>query len=165
MWVLVRNSPILLFPDKFRVKPYPLKQKKGGWKFAPKGLNAWACLLGKNGAFLETLETRFLATIWVLGALLYAPKACPVKFYGLECWGWALVGSDSWDIQHKLSPLLCSTATMHPASIELWPFCMNWCAESSSGALSALFEPHLSQTTAGSPSSVQAKRCQRSIFN
>jgi hypothetical protein len=30
-------------------------------KVAPKGLGAWACLLGKNGAFLETLETRFLA--------------------------------------------------------------------------------------------------------
>ena len=62
MRVLVLISPILLFPDRFRVRPYPSKQKKGGWKFAPKGLGAWACLLGKNGAFLETLETRFLAT-------------------------------------------------------------------------------------------------------
>jgi len=61
MRVLVRISPILSFSDRFRVKPYPLKQKKGV-KFAPKGLRAWACLLGKNGAFLETPETRFLAT-------------------------------------------------------------------------------------------------------
>jgi len=30
MRVLVRISPILLFPDRFRVKPYPSKQKKGG---------------------------------------------------------------------------------------------------------------------------------------
>jgi hypothetical protein len=61
MRVLVRISPILLFSDRFRVKPYPSTQKKGRWKFAPKGLRAWACLLGKNGAFLETPETRFLA--------------------------------------------------------------------------------------------------------
>ena len=53
MRVLVRISPILLFPDRFRVKLYP--------KSAPKGLSAWARLLGKNGAFLETLRTRFLA--------------------------------------------------------------------------------------------------------
>ena len=30
MRVLVRISPILLLPDRFRVKPYPSKQKKGG---------------------------------------------------------------------------------------------------------------------------------------
>jgi hypothetical protein len=58
-------------------------------------LSAWACLLGKHGAFLETLETSFLAITWVLGTLQYAPKAYPVKFYGLECWGWAAVGNDS----------------------------------------------------------------------
>ena len=62
MRVLVRILPIYLLPDRFRVKPYPSKQKIRGWKFAPKGLGAWACLLDKNGAFLETLETRFLAT-------------------------------------------------------------------------------------------------------
>jgi hypothetical protein len=56
----------------------------------------WACLLGKNGAFLETLETRFLAITWVSGTLQYAPNAYPVKFYNLECWGWAVVGIDSW---------------------------------------------------------------------
>ena len=37
MRVLARISSILLFPDRFRVKPYPSKHKKGGWKFAPKG--------------------------------------------------------------------------------------------------------------------------------
>jgi len=25
-----------------------------------------------------------------------APRACPAKCYGLECWGWAMVGSNSW---------------------------------------------------------------------
>jgi len=60
MQVLVRISPFLLFSDRLRVKPYPSKQKEG-LKFAPKGLSAWACLLGKNGAFLETPETRLLA--------------------------------------------------------------------------------------------------------
>ena len=29
MRVLVLISPILLFPDRFRVRPYPSKQKKG----------------------------------------------------------------------------------------------------------------------------------------
>jgi len=29
MRVLVRIPPILLFSDRFRVKPYPIKQKKG----------------------------------------------------------------------------------------------------------------------------------------
>ena len=61
MRVLVRISPILLFPDTFRVKLYPPKQIRGGLEFCPKGLSAWACLLGKNGAFPETLETSFLA--------------------------------------------------------------------------------------------------------
>jgi hypothetical protein len=50
---------------------------------------------GKIGAFLETLETRILATTCVLRAPQYAFKAIPVKYCGLECWGWALVGSDS----------------------------------------------------------------------
>ena len=98
MRVLVRISPIVLFSDRFRVKPYPLKQKKGGENLPIKD-SAWACLLGKNGAFLKTPETSFLAITWVSGTLEYAPKAYPVKFYGLECWGWAVVGSDSWDFQ------------------------------------------------------------------
>ena len=91
------NFTIFLFPDTFWGKPYPLQQtKRGGWKFAPKGLSAWAFLLNKHGAFLKTLETRFLATTWVSVILQYAPKACPVKFHCLECWGWAVVGSNSW---------------------------------------------------------------------
>jgi len=72
-------STIFLFPDTFCVKPYPLQQKNGGVEIAPKGFRAWACLLGKHGAFLETPETRFLATTWVSGVLQYAPRACPVK--------------------------------------------------------------------------------------
>jgi hypothetical protein len=43
----------------------------------------------------ENLKSRFTASTWVLGALHYAPKGCPVKFYGQECWDWAVVGSDS----------------------------------------------------------------------
>ena len=38
MRVLVRISPILLFPDRFRIKPYPSKQKKGGEIFPLKDL-------------------------------------------------------------------------------------------------------------------------------
>ena len=53
MQVLVRISPIILFPDRFWVKPYPSKQKKGGGNL-PLQDSAWACLLGKNVAFLET---------------------------------------------------------------------------------------------------------------
>ena len=33
--VLVRILPIHLFPDRFRVKPYPYKQKKGGKEILP----------------------------------------------------------------------------------------------------------------------------------
>ena len=62
MRVLVRISPILLFPDRFRVKPYPIKAKKGGGgENLPLKDSAWACLLGKSGAFLEILETHFLS--------------------------------------------------------------------------------------------------------
>jgi hypothetical protein len=35
-------------------------KKQVGENLPPKE-SAWACLLGKNGALLETLETRFLA--------------------------------------------------------------------------------------------------------
>jgi hypothetical protein len=35
MRVLVRISPILLFSDRFRVKPYPIKQRKRGVKICP----------------------------------------------------------------------------------------------------------------------------------
>ena len=84
-----------LFPDTFWVIPYPLQQKKGGVKFCPQRTLCVGCLLGENGAFLETRETRFPATMWVSGLLQYAPRACPVKHYSLECWRWAEVGSDS----------------------------------------------------------------------
>ena len=43
-----------------------------------------------------------LAITWVSGTLQYAPKACPVKFNGLGCWGWAVMGSDSWDLYRSL---------------------------------------------------------------
>ena len=42
MRFLVRIPPILLFPDRSRVKPYPYNKKRGGWKFAPDGRSAWA---------------------------------------------------------------------------------------------------------------------------
>jgi hypothetical protein len=89
------NFTIFLFPDILWVKSYPLQQKKGGGGNLPLKDSVWACLLGKNGAFLETLETRFLATTWVSKVLQYAPRACPVNYYGLECWRWAVVSSNS----------------------------------------------------------------------
>jgi hypothetical protein len=85
MRVLVRISPNFCSQTRFGLNHTHYSKQKGGYKFAPKGLSAWACLLGKNGAFLETPETRFLAITCVSGAFQYAPKACPVKFYGLEC--------------------------------------------------------------------------------
>ena len=68
--------------------------------------SAWACLLGKNDAFLETPETRFLAITLVSGALQYIPKACPVEFYGLECWGWAVVAATA-----EVNPNACNIHT------------------------------------------------------
>ena len=67
MRVLVRISPFLLLPDRFRVKPYPSKQKKGGWIFAPKGklvrgLVCWAKMVHFwkpwNHAFWPSPECR-----------------------------------------------------------------------------------------------------------
>ena len=59
MWVLVRVSPIILFQDGFRVKPYPSNQKTSGWKFAPKGKcmglligQKW-CIVGNPGNTLS----------------------------------------------------------------------------------------------------------------
>ena len=49
---------IFLFPDTFWVNSYPLQQIKGG-ENSPSKEGAWACLLGKFGAFLETLENAF----------------------------------------------------------------------------------------------------------
>ena len=48
--VLVRILPIHLFPDRFRVKPYPYKQKKGGKEILPlkdlvRGPACWAELV------------------------------------------------------------------------------------------------------------------------
>ena len=60
MRVWVRISPIPLSPDRFRVKPYPSSKKRGVGNLPLKD-SAWARLLGKNGAFLKTLETRSLA--------------------------------------------------------------------------------------------------------
>ena len=37
------NFTNFLSPDRLKVKPYPSKQKKGGWKFAPKGLRGPVC--------------------------------------------------------------------------------------------------------------------------
>ena len=50
---------------------------------------------GKNVHFLKTMEARCLDAIWVSGVVQYNPQGCLAKFYGLGCWGWAVVGSDS----------------------------------------------------------------------
>jgi hypothetical protein len=89
----VQVSPILLFPNRFRVKlypskvkPYPLKQEKGGVKVCPWRTQCVGLFAGQNGAFMETLETRSLATTWVSGVLQYAPQGFPVGYYCLKCW-------------------------------------------------------------------------------
>jgi len=45
------------------------------------------------------MKARYLDAIWVSGVVQYNPQGCFIKFYGLICWGWAVVGSDSWDFQ------------------------------------------------------------------
>jgi hypothetical protein len=70
-------------------------KKKGGAKVRPQmtrcaGLFAgrkW-CISGNPG---NTLSGHHLS----VGIFQYAPRACPVKYYGLECWRWAVVGSNS----------------------------------------------------------------------
>ena len=61
---------------------------------------------GQNWCISENPGTRFLATTWVLGTLQYAPKAYPVKFYGLEYWGWAVVA-----VTAEVNPNPCNIHT------------------------------------------------------
>ena len=82
------------------------------------------------------------------------------KMLGLGCGGQRQLRFSKWS-NFPCSALL-PPCTQQALSYD--HFAYSWCAESSPGALSAMFEPHLSQTTAGSPSSVQAKRCQRTIY-
>jgi hypothetical protein len=51
---------------------------------------------GNSGAFLETLETGNALSGHHLSVRSpsVCSQACPVKYYGLECWGWAIVGSE-----------------------------------------------------------------------
>jgi hypothetical protein len=58
MWLQIQISPCFGSQTLFWLN-HAHYNKKGGWKFASKGLGAWACLLGKFGAFLETLENAF----------------------------------------------------------------------------------------------------------
>ena len=53
------NSPIILLPDRFRVKPYPSKQKKVGENLPLQDKSAWACLLGKMVHFWEPWKQAF----------------------------------------------------------------------------------------------------------
>ena len=65
-------------------------KKKGGKMFAPKDLVRG--LVCKNVHFLKSMEARCLDTIWVAGVVQYNPQGCFAKFYGLGCWGWAVMG-------------------------------------------------------------------------
>ena len=40
------------------------------------------------------------------GTYQYAPKAYPVKFYGLDCWGWAVVAATA-----EVNPNPCNNHT------------------------------------------------------
>jgi len=63
---------------------------------------------GQKWCILEILETRFLATTWVLGVLQCAPKACPVKYNGLECWGLGHGGQRQLRVQMPSAFNFCS---------------------------------------------------------
>ena len=82
--------------------PITAKEK---WKICP-FRRTWCVGLfaGQKWCISETLETRFLAITWVSGILQYAHKAYPVKFYGLECWGWAVVAASA-----EVNPNPCNT--------------------------------------------------------
>ena len=82
-WVNLLPSPGCFFFLRLCVKPTHYSKNRLGQKFAPKGFTPWACLLGQIGAFLNTLEKCFLATIRVSGALQYVPGGWPAKYLGL----------------------------------------------------------------------------------
>ena len=73
-------------------------------------------MLGINVHFLKTMIARHLDAICVSAVVQYNPQGCFVKFYGLGCWGLAVVGSDSW-VAQKPSTLAC-TSTLHKKSID-----------------------------------------------
>jgi len=73
-----------------------------GQNICSKGLSAWACLLGKNVHFLKALKARCLDSIWVSEVIHYNLQRCSAKFYGLGCWGWAVVNSDRWEVNKTL---------------------------------------------------------------
>jgi hypothetical protein len=56
--------------------------------------------------FLKTMEARCLDAL--SGVVQYNPQVCLAKFYGLGCWGWAVVGSDSWEVNKLIR--LCQEA-------------------------------------------------------
>ena len=115
-------------------------KKKGGKIFAPKDLvRGWACLQGKNVHFLKTMEARCLDAIWVSGVVQYNPQGCFIKFYGLGCWGWAVVGSDSWDIQKYATP--SKTLFWHHPLFSWLINKKNICSDTSWNALSGPEKP------------------------
>ena len=63
------------------------------------------CLLGKNLHFLKSMDARYLYSIWISGVVQYNPQRCSAKFYGLGCWGWAVVNSDRWEVNKILQAL------------------------------------------------------------
>ena len=95
VYVQAQISPIFFVSNQFLGPTLPIGQKKRGQNICSKGLSAWACKGGKNVHFLKTMEARCLDAIWVSGVVQYNPQGCLAKFYGLGCWGWAVVGSDS----------------------------------------------------------------------
>ena len=75
---------------------------KGGWQFAPKRLGAWACLLGKNGAFWKSLKHAFWPPpgCWESFSVLPRHALSSIMVWNAGCW--AMVGSDSWEFKCHL---------------------------------------------------------------
>ena len=60
------------------------------------------------------MEARCLDAL--SGVVQYNPQVCLAKFYGLGCWGWAVVGSDRWGVKKLIR--LCQEAWAQPVSLE-----------------------------------------------
>jgi len=81
--------------------------------------SAWACLLGKNGAFLEPWKQAFWPSPECREPFEMLPGHALSSFmvWNAEVRPWWAATAEIFKVL-KLS-LLCSTATMHPVSIEL----------------------------------------------
>jgi len=70
-------------------------------------------LAGQNWCISGNPGNKLYGHHLSVGSPSVCSQVCPVKYYGLECWIWAVVGSDSRDSQ-KTKDLCSGCQTTNP---------------------------------------------------